>query len=267
VTTIEDDDSSIEKFGVLEQIISGGQLLDDDPDDGAGANRAETLRDTYLDEMKDPQSSEELGLGSSSQPSVTLDLLGYRHRFSRYMVQDSTTQTIVISDSDGTGKMQRVIAADPSGLFQTDYNYMDDNALLTSRYEDGTRDAWTILSELTEMGDANNVRTTLGVYEGQRVHYATLPDDVAYEHRIADPVMRVEQYGSGVEVRPWDVKPARWLLLSDFLVGRTQTTTDKRKDPRYVFIESVRFTAPYNVQINGGKISTVKQMLAKQGMW
>lgn len=267
VTTIADDDDSITKYGVLEQVVSGGQLLDDDPEDTAPDNRAETLRDTYLDEMKDPQSSEELGLGSSSQPSVTLSLLGYRHRFSGYMIQDETTSTIQISNDDGTGKMQLVIAAQPNALFSTDFTQMEGNALLTSQYEDGTRDAWTILTELNEMGDASNVRTTLGVYDDQRVTYAALPTGTAYEHKIAEVTMRVTEYGSGVEVRPWDVRPAKWLLLSDFLTGLTETTGDKRKDPRYIFVESVTFTAPYNVQINGGKISTIKQMLAKQGMW
>jgi len=266
VTTIEDDDDSIERYGVLEQIVSGSQLLDDDPDDSADPNRAEELRDTYLDEMKDPQSSEAIGLGSSSEPSVTLELLGYYHRFSRYMIQDSTVSTVQISNDDGTGKMQLVIDAHPNALFSTDYTQMEDNLGLTSQFEDGTRDAWTILTEMNEQGDADNVRTTFGVYDEQRITYASLPDDVAYEHRIADPAMRIEQYGSGVEVRPWDVKPAQWLFLSDFLTGRTQSS-DRRKDPRFVFIESVRFTVPYDLQINGGKVSTVKQMLAKQGMW
>ena len=267
VTTIADDDDSIEKYGVMEQVVSGGQLLDNDPEDIADPNRAEDLRDTYLDEMKDPQSSEELGLGSSSEPSITLELLGYHHRFKSYMVQDTTTTTVTVSNDDGTGKMQLVIADQPNALFSTDYTQMEDNALLTSRYEDGTRDAWTILTELNDLGTAANVRTTLGVYENQRVTYAALPDDIAYEHRIADTTMRVTEYGSGIDVRPWDVLPARWLFLSDFLSGLTETTDDKRKDPRYLFIESVRFTAPYAVQINGGKISTIKQMLAKQGMW
>ena len=88
---------------------------------------------------------------------------------------------------------------------------------------------------------------------------------IAYQHKIQDESLNIEQYGSGVEVRPWNIKPAQWVFLSDFLAGG-DIPTERRLDPRFIFIESVTFSAPYDVQINGGKINTIKQLLASQGM-
>jgi hypothetical protein len=36
-----------------------------------------------------------------------------------------------------------------------------------------------------------------------------------------------------------------------------------RDDPRFVFIESVRYTAPNGLQLSGQKVSRLPQMLAR----
>ena len=74
----------------------------------------------------------------------------------------------------------------------------------------------------------------------------------------------IETYTTGETVRPWDVLPARWMFLPDFLAGQFQPT-DRRLDPRFLFIESVQFTAPSTVQISGQKISRIPQMIARLG--
>jgi len=76
--------------------------------------------------------------------------------------------------------------------------------------------------------------------------------------------MRVEAYGNGATVDPWDVLPARWVFLYSFLPGRGQPAA-LRDDPRFLFIESVRFSAPSTVQISGQKVSRIPQMIARLG--
>jgi len=63
------------------------------------------------------------------------------------------------------------------------------------------------------------------------------------------------------------VLPAHWIFFPDFLVGRTQPTTDLRTDKRYMFIESVRYSAPDTIQMTGSKVGRLAQLLAKKGMW
>jgi len=259
-TVIDDDDDSRALYGVLESVLSQGQLLDDGTTD-----EAEQIRDTFLAENAWPQSSEDLGLGDTAQPSITLDLLGYVHRFQRYVFQDTTAATVQISNNAGTGKLQLAIADDPNGMFPADYNRMDNNALLTSRYENDNRMAWDVIQELVGVGDVNDTRYTFGVYEGRVATYAAMPTTVTYQHRIGGAAMRLEGYGSEQEIMPWLVRPARWLFLPDFLVGQS-TPTIRRRDPRYVFVEAVRYTAPWGLQISGDKVGRLDQMLAKLGM-
>jgi len=259
-TTIADDDDSRALYAVLEAVLSQGQLLDDGVTDVA-----EQVRDTYLAENAWPQNSEDIGLGNTAQPSITLDCLGYVHRLAHYVVQDTTAATVQISNNAGTGKLQYAIAADPSGMFPATYNQMDNNAFLTSRYENSNRMAWDVITELVGIGDANDARHTFGVYDDRIAIYAAMPADFAYQHRIGDAGMRFERYGSNQEIMPWLVRPAHWSFLPDFLVGKVTPTT-MRRDPRAIFIESVQYSAPWGLQINGSKTGRLDQMLAKLGM-
>lgn len=259
-TTIADNDDSRALYGVLESVLSQGQLLDDGTTD-----QAAQIRDTYLAENAWPQSSEELGLGDTAEPSITLECLGYAHRLGRYIVQDLTAATVQISNNAGTGKLQLAIAEDPNGMFPATYTNMDNNAFLTSRYENENRTAWDIMTELVGVGDVNDSRYTLGVYNDRLVTYAAMPTDYEYQHRIGDARMVMEQYGSGQEIKPWLVRPARWAFLPDFLTGKSPTAV-MRQDPRSIFIESVRYNAPYGLGISGGKASRLPQMLAKLSM-
>jgi hypothetical protein len=69
-------------------------------------------------------------------------------------------------------------------------------------------------------------------------------------------------------IKPWDVLPAEYLFYPDFLVGRHPpiTTETLGTDPRAGFIETVSFRAPYDLSVNGIKLSNVDQVLAKRGI-
>ena len=69
----------------------------------------------------------------------------------------------------------------------------------------------------------------------------------------------------GEIVRPWDVLPARWAHIPDFMIGRISDTA-MRDDPRYMFIESLTYTAPYGLTLTGAKISKLPQVLGQLGL-
>jgi len=256
-TTIADDATSQGKYGIFEDVVDGGALLDDGTTDDAAQ-----MRDTYLAEMKDPESGEDVNIGGgSATPSVTLSILGYVHRFQKWVFQDLTAATTTIST-----KIQNVINGDPNVLFSTDFTKIATNALLVSRYEDDNRMGWDVLQELVSFGDASDNRYTLGVYANQRITYAAIPTTAEYQHRIAGENVEVRTFTGDTLVEPWNVLPARWMFLPDFLTGRGLPTA-LRDDPRYVFIESVTYTAPSTVQIAGNKVGSINQLLAKKGMW
>jgi hypothetical protein len=49
------------------------------------------------------------------------------------------------------------------------------------------------------------------------------------------------------------------------MIGRV-ADTNIRQDPRNIFVESLAYTAPYGLILNGGKISTLSQRLAQKGL-
>jgi hypothetical protein len=251
-TTIADDADSQLAYAILEEVIGGGSLLDDGVTDDAVL-----LRDTYLAENKDPQTGEDLNIGGTGTPTVTIDLLGYVHRFGKWGYSETTAATIQVAT-----KIQNVITADPNGMFSTDYSRIDANAVLTSQYDDDNRKAMDVLDSLVSLGDASNNRYSLGVYANRQVIYAVAPTVAKYQHAIGSNAFQVITFSNEDPVDPWDIVPAQWTYLNDFLVGRDIATT-LRDDPRYVFIESVRFTAPIAVNLQGGKVSRLPQLLAR----
>ena len=253
-TTIANNVASQASYGIFEQVISGGKLLDDGTTDDATE-----LRDTYLAESREPETGEEINLGSSTVASVQIDLLGYVHRFQRWIYQDTVAATAQLD-----AMLPAILAADPNAIFTAANSTIATNALLVSGYSNDNRMAWDVIQELVSLGDAAANRYTFGVYDNQHAIYAIAPDTTAYQHRIAGESMDIETYTTGETVRPWDMLPARWLFLPDFLAGQFQPT-DRRLDPRFLFIESVQFTAPSTVQISGQKISRIPQMIARLG--
>lgn len=251
----QNDATSQAKYGILQEIVSGGRLLDDGTN-----NEAERLRDTTLEERKEPEMSEEISLGGSDAPSVTLELLGYVHFLMKYVVETITTATATI-----TTKLQDCLGDDPNGLFSTDYSAMAANGFLVSRYEYENRTAWAIIESLVALGDAADSPYTFGIYADRRAYYAAFPTVTEYQHRIAGQEMQVEGFGMGTEIKPWDVRPAKWMFLVDFLAGRS-APSDYRVDPRYLFIESVRYGAPRNLDITGQKVGSLAQVIAQLSM-
>lgn len=251
-TTIANDVVSQAAYGVFEAVISGGKLLDDGTTDNAVY-----LRDTYLAENANPQTSESLDLGSGEERTMQLDLLGYVHRLDRYVYQDLTTATVQLDT-----QIQNVLAADPNGLFSTDYTQIAANPTLVSRYTDDNKMALDVLRGMVILGDATGSRYTLGVYEDQRVVYAAVSTIPFYQHAIMSNDLQMTLYGSQASVAPWDVRPARWAFLVDFLPGHGRPAA-LRDDPRFLFIETVHYTAPNNLQVDGQKISRIPQLLAR----
>lgn len=254
ITTIAQDTDSQARWGIWEKAVSGGET---------DATGAAYLRDVYLAESAEPATDDpRVVLEAGGQVSVSVECLGYWAWMLAYPYQDTTGGTVTCST-----KVQAILAADTNGIFSVDYSQIATNAALAPRYENSGTPAWNVMKALTALGDINNDRWTFGIYEDRKAHYERIPDDVDYQHRLADPSQRVETVIGG-EIAPWEVQPGKWLYLPDFLTGRGQPeqTADKRHDPRFIFIEGVRYRAPYTVEITGTRVGRLAQIQAKQGL-
>lgn len=255
-TTAAVDSESQSRYGILETVYSGGQTTQ---------TGAEQIRDTLLEDSKYPARSETLSIGGASGASITLECAGYYDWLDKYIFNDTTAGVSYLTD-----KMQLVLEADPNEIFgveYADFSHIEENQFLVVARERDNKTAMTVIKELVAIGDANDRRTFFGVYERRVPHYYTIPQSVKYEHRIADSSQRVDIFGGGVMLRPWQIRPGDWVFLPDFLSAKAVSYgTDIRNDPRVIFIESVKYSMPYGVTLNGNRYATLPQLLAKRGM-
>jgi hypothetical protein len=96
------------------------------------------------------------------------------------------------------------------------------------------------------------------------MYYSAVPTSLEYTYSLSDPAQEIA-YLSGVTVRPWEVQPARWLQVSDLMVGRVPDG-DMKDDPRNIFLEQIHYTAPYGITLNGAKVGTLAQVVARLGL-
>lgn len=244
-------------YGIITCILTSGA------ETAGGAAQA---AQTYLAENRYPRTTKRLSEGGDLQ--VTLHLLGYVHLLDAfpYARTGVTGTTTIATAAGGGGKINRVLLAEPNGLFSDVNAALDVNATLVVDQDDDQGSGYAIVKALVALGDAAYNRYTFGIYGGREARYQAVDrTTVSYHYAEADPGERMTTPGGAI-VRPWDVQPARWAMYTDFLAGRTIPTTNLAEDPRMKFIEIVRYTAPYGLSLDGGRVDTAGQMLARQGL-
>jgi hypothetical protein len=251
-TTVADDVDSQLRYGVLESVLQGGE------DAPAGAEQS---RDTQLADLATPGHSSRVSTAGGSAAALTLTLAGYGRRLERYVYNDATPGSISVS-----AKIAAALDADPNGLLSAERDRIADNPLLLAAEEYDNKSAWTVIKGLLPVGTAADLRTFFGVYEDRVPWYWSEPTAIRYRHRIADAGQDVNEFAGGTLVRPWDVRPGYWVFMPDFLAGREPPTVRLRDDRRCFLVESVKFTAPYGVELNGQRFGSVPQLMAKKGL-
>lgn len=245
-----DNTVSQDKYGIFERVLATG---------GASIATAEQLRDQYLEENVNPPRSEEWTLGGGGV-SMELECAGYVRLMEHYVYNNATTGAQNLSV-----KLAAVLDAEPNGIFDSTNALIEANTLQVSTKDDTNRIAWNIIKELVAQGDASFNETIFGIYANQQAQYQAVVEQTDYLQALSDTAQQVTTPGGSV-VEPWYVLPGKWLRVTDFLIGRIPDTTELRDDPRFMYIESVQFTAPYSLSLRGGKIDKLPQRLARLGL-
>ena len=223
----------------------------------------EQLRDTYLKDASWPDTGQDLSFEGSTDPQMTLELRGYADYLTRFFVSNASTGSVSAST-----KITDTLALDPNGLF-TDVSGIQSNALQVIEQEDG-RDALGIIRDVVAKGDANDARWLFGVLDERKCYYYPAPDDkesYEYEISIRDAGLEVEAAGGGNDnvIYPWEVRPGVWAFIPDF-IRVTDSGDSPLDEAAFQFIENVRYTAPYGLDLSGSRIKSVRQRLAKLGL-
>lgn len=252
-TILVEDESSQNEFGIVEKLLSAGQCTDD---------TAEQLRDIFLQDNSWPKNTGPVSIqpGSSQNPSVTLNCLGNVHWLAAFVYEDTTAGYSYISD-----KLIAIRNAEPNGYFPVDNTHIIDNLFLVATADSG-RYGLDIITELLNLGnDTDDNRRNFGVYDDLVMYYDTIPTQYEYKHRLSDPAQRVLNRGDKI-VYPWAVRPGKWIFVPDFVPGFIAPNSNLRSDPRWKFLESVRYTAPYSLDLSGNQTDRLSQALAKVNM-
>jgi hypothetical protein len=245
------DANSIARYGIWPLVINGGDQSD--------TNAASDLAD-FIAENAVPKVSKSVTGGSGSDPRITVEVLGYVHLLDKYIYND------IVSTGLGnlSDKIQSIITAQNNTILDTTFVNITANATQVPLYENDNKKSWGLIKSLVALGDATAARYLFGVYAGFMPVYEAAPTTLLYQQQLSDPEQKVT-YLDGGRVLPWHVLPGKWLTFSDFLTGESEPA-DLRDDPRAMFIESVTFTAPWGLAMQGGKVDTFAQKLARKGL-
>lgn len=252
-TAYTEDTTSQGRYGILSAVLSTG---------GATATTAVELRDEYLRQYAIPQVDQERTFGGSgSTPSITLDCLGYVHYFNTYKYN----QTAASGTQNLSAKLAAIIAAEPNSFVDHSTAFITANTTAVPAYENEDKTAWALIKELVNMSDASDNKYIFGVTADRYCRYEAIPTEAEYFQRISDPGQRI-MTASGQVIQPWNVVPGKWIIATDFLIGRVADATAIEDDPRAMFVETVRFSHPNSVSLKGAKVRRLDQKLARLGL-
>ncbi|MCA9932200.1 MAG: hypothetical protein KC419_27135, partial [Anaerolineales bacterium] len=248
-TDWQQDSASQTRYGIIEAIHNGGQLIDVLATQQAQINLAE---------LKDPK-HEESETGGTAVPHVSFDLMGYVHLLKLFTYQNNTEY-----DTENLStKLTNAISADPNGIFPGTFPNVATNTTQVSKNESAARPAWTIIKELIELGDDSLNQYVFTVGNGRQITYAQIPTDIAYvtEHDRTDYRTPQNQI-----VQPWNVLPGRWLQYTDLLIGEPDpsTLTERARSPKFPFLKSTTFTLPDQIAYQSGEALTPSDILARR---
>lgn len=249
---VNDTDSQA-LWGILPKVLSTGGVT---PPDAAA------IQNTYLTLHALPATSKQLQTDAGSETSVTVDCFGYVH-WLNWPYNSTTTGEI-----DADAKILDVLGDTPNAawlVYNTDH--VDANTLEVPAYEIDLNLAWAVIKDVVARGDATYARWLFGIYGNREVFYHAAPTMVEYQERLSQSRSLIEHAdGDQVyEVYPWRVVPGQWIIFPDFLIGQA-TELDLHDDPRAMFIERVKYNAPWGLELNGSTVDTLDALLAQKGL-
>lgn len=255
-TTFANDRASYEKYGIVEKYLNLGNCFDDE---------AEYIRDTYLAENKEPETTHTLNIGGGgNEPTVSLECAGY-YEWLDVAVEYSLAAPTSITVSTKIGNMITFENTLANGFLSADQSGIAFNGVLTTDYESEYRTYLTIIKNCVARGDINGTRWLFGVYNGRKAYYQEIPDTASYLFRTMGSSVQIET-PDHITLEPWGVRAGKWLFMPDIMTGFSKNTEDLNTDPRAMFIESVQYTAPWSLTVNGWRVNTLSQRLARLGL-
>jgi len=250
VTDWADDLDSQREFGIIEETISAYNM------DSAGA---EAVRDLWLTENAWP-AREGNYRGDSDGYSMSVSCLGAQHSLNFFTFFETTITSI----SSPGGMIRRVLSANPNyNYLSTDTQFVGDVDNYLYVYQETGIKGLDAIRGYTSVGDDAGNKTLFWVDDERVCHFGYAPTEPEYFTTLKDASRRIF-VADGTEVPPWNVQPGRWIQYMDLPILAIDGSL--QSDPRNFFIESISYSMPYGLQINGSSVKTINQRLAQLSM-
>jgi len=241
------------KYGLFPKVLAIG---------AATAAEAAYVRDLWCLENALPTTTKQIAMGmGAGEILLTFKCSGYYALLNYPYNQLPNTGTINLSTKIGA-----ILTAAPNALFSVANSSINANALQVPAYEGDDQEGWSIIKDLVTHGDASSLyRYTCGVYADRRVVYTVVDWIITYHSRLFDPLQQVMDVNGNV-IQPWATLAGKWLFTPDFMAGMDLGTNGPWGDIRCMFLESVTYTSPYSIQLQGGRADRVTQKLNQLGL-
>lgn len=249
-TDYTEDFVSQQRYGIIEKVLAGGSMQE---------VQSELVRDVYLEENAYPAVSQGLQFAGTGEPQLKLDCVGYVQWLDMFEYEMSGTGTWDISD-----KLIDVLGSEPNGFIDTDPFNIRTNTDQVPVYEEEGHTGFSVIKDLVARGDSSNRFYEFAVVKDRKVRYRPIANEVYYLYKLGNKGRYLTDIVGG-EIKPWNVEFGRWLYITDFMVGKSRDE-ELRKDTRAMLIESTRYTAPFGLTINGTRVRTLPQIMARYGL-
>lgn len=251
------DTNSLNTYGQRQLYYSAGGMSD--------AN-AVYLRESLFNKYKSPRT---LTTGATSGATsgmgdavVTIDAVGYWETLDKRVYIDTfayvpqTLSSLVQDIVDPLGApYNSFISADSSQLVS--------NSQTQSPYQDKAITIQQYLNKLCGFGHTGYYGPSFfGIYENRVPYYTPYPTAQKYIMRRMDPLERIYDAVTGLEVPPWMVRPAQIVNIPDILPNGL-VYADDVDDVRSFVIGEVQFTAPNKVRLKPATDDPTQVLLSR----
>ncbi len=238
-------------YGVFEGMITGAEGTTDE---------MSQMINTITSGAAWPDVAQNINIGGGSEISITVSCLGYGHLLDKYYYTEVSTADMI----DVTTKIAKILDRDPNRIFSSYNMVLSENTTQTSEYENSDRTSMAILKEIAAMGDDEYNRYVFGVFENRLFSYwnATVLDPKYFWSMRTGRV----ELANTAPVEPYEVRPGEWVHITDLMASKPSFGINAKTDPRFMFLESVTYAAPYTLSMTGGRANTFRQRLDRLGV-
>jgi len=190
-----------------------------------------------------------------SEPSLQIMCKGYMHTLDWYIYNQS-----VVSGADNANTIISTI------ITATGQNYiasqrLDTNTTQVQKYFLNYDTSYDLVQLIANLGDSSYNRWLVYVLEDRILYYKAASTIVDYFRRVEDARQEIRDL-SGRIIPYWEMRPNHWIRTADTF-PHALTPANLQDDFQIMFVESVEWTEPDGLILNGSQGDNLPVIIAR----